>query len=249
MSWISHILLLLILLAFPLDSQIISSRFYFDYTSAVSLTLHFIHNQFAHLQISLHFTYLIQKPTHGAPTLHQFYKQIVPYPSQPYHIGAPISVFVHLSQIILYLLYKRLCFQQLHHLFVFTFGDLLPFLENATHVTLGWGTLYHQPLLTSSIYSEYPTGHLPLPFEFIHSVPPLAQLIPYLFVPLTLDLVVIHKFGRHDDVMMMVNLGSSLELFPEKSYLCLFPEITFLREVRRLSIYLPARMHDSRRLP
>jgi hypothetical protein len=60
---------------------------------------------------------------------------------------------------------------------------------------------------------------------------------------------VTHDFGHHDDVLMMVYSGSSLELFPEKSYLHLFPEITFLRTVRRLLVYLPARMHDSRRLP
>jgi hypothetical protein len=74
-------------------------------------------------------------------------------------------------------------------LFVVTFGDLIPFLANETHVTVGWGTTYHLPLMTSSISSEYPTGHLPLPSEFIHFVPPLAQLIACLVVPLTLDLV------------------------------------------------------------
>jgi hypothetical protein len=52
-------------------------------------------------------------------------------------------------KIILYLLYKHLCFQQLHYLFVVTFGDLLPFFwQNATHVTLGWGAPYHLPLMT-----------------------------------------------------------------------------------------------------
>jgi hypothetical protein len=60
---------------------------------------------------------------------------------------------------------------------------------------------------------------------------------------------VIHDFGRHDDVLIMVYSSSSLELSPEKSYLYLFPEITVLRKVRRLPIHLPARMHDSRRLP
>jgi hypothetical protein len=58
-----------------------------------------------------------------------------------------------------------------------------------------------------------------------------------------------HDFGHHDDVLMMVYSGSSLELSPEKSYLHLFPEITFLRKVRRLLIHLPMRMHGSRRLP
>jgi hypothetical protein len=63
------------------------------------------------------------------------------------------------------------------------------FWKNATHVTLGWGTTYHLPLMTLSISSEYPTCHLSLPSKFIHFVPPLAQLIPCLVVPLTLNLV------------------------------------------------------------
>ena len=60
---------------------------------------------------------------------------------------------------------------------------------------------------------------------------------------------VTHDFGRHDDVLIMVYSVSSLELSPEKSYLHFFSEITVLRKVRRLPIHLPARMHDSRRLP
>jgi hypothetical protein len=63
------------------------------------------------------------------------------------------------------------------------------FWPTATHVTLGWSTTYHPPLLASSISSEYPIGHLPLPSEFVHLVLPLAQLIPGLVVSLTLDLV------------------------------------------------------------
>jgi hypothetical protein len=55
-------------------------------------------------------------------------------------------------------------------------------------------------------------------------------------------------FGHHDYVMMMVYSGSSLELYPEKSYLYLFPEIIVLRKVHRLSIYFPTRMHDSCKL-
>ena len=60
---------------------------------------------------------------------------------------------------------------------------------------------------------------------------------------------VTHDFGHHDDLLMMVYSGSSLELSPEKIYLHFFPKITFLRKVRRLPIHLPARMYDSRRLP
>jgi hypothetical protein len=60
---------------------------------------------------------------------------------------------------------------------------------------------------------------------------------------------VTHDFGHHDDVWMMVYSGSSSELSPEKSYFLLFPEISFLKEVHRLLVYFPTRMHDSHRLP
>jgi hypothetical protein len=73
--------------------------------------------------------------------------------------------------------------------FVVTVDDLLPFWPHATHVTLGWCIASHLPLPASSISSEYYPGHLPLPSEFVHLVPPLEQLIPSLVVPLTLDLV------------------------------------------------------------
>jgi hypothetical protein len=61
---------------------------------------------------------------------------------------------------------------------------MMTFLENATHVALGWGTPYHLILLTSSVNFEYPIGYLPLLYEFVHFVPPLGQLIPRLIVPL-----------------------------------------------------------------
>jgi hypothetical protein len=63
------------------------------------------------------------------------------------------------------------------------------------------------------------------------------------------DTAVTHDFGQHDDVLMMVYSSSSLELSPEKIYLHLFPEIIFLRIVRKLLVYFPTRMHDSHRLP
>jgi hypothetical protein len=74
-------------------------------------------------------------------------------------------------------------------LFVVTGGDLLSFWPHATHVTLGWSITSHFPLSASSISSEYYPGHLPLSSEFVHLVSPLAQLIPDLVIPMTLDLV------------------------------------------------------------
>jgi hypothetical protein len=62
-------------------------------------------------------------------------------------------------------------------------------MEKETHVSLGWGIHYLLLLLTSSKNPEYLTVHVPMIFEFVHFVPPLAQLNPCLVVPLTLGLV------------------------------------------------------------
>jgi hypothetical protein len=103
---INHMLLLLILLASTMDSQNITFlvTFGFTCTSAGSRTHHFIHHQFAHLQTYLHFINLIQKLANGAPTLHQFSMTILPYLGHAFHTGAPVSVFVHLFQKIIYYL-------------------------------------------------------------------------------------------------------------------------------------------------
>ena len=115
------------------------------------------------------------------------------HPYRPSHIalGHPfLYLYTHPKLFFIYLVHcKKPLFLAFTYLFVVTFGDILPFLANATLVTLGWGTPYHLLLLTSSINSEYSTGQLPLLSEFVHFVPPLAQLIPCLVVPLTLDLV------------------------------------------------------------
>jgi len=63
---------------------------------------------------------------------------------------------------------------------------------------------------------------------------------------------VIHNFDHRDDVMMML-WWWKIKLFTKntflrKSYICFLPEIMLLKDVRRLPIYLPARMPDSRRL-
>jgi hypothetical protein len=145
-----------------------------------------------------------KNPPMGAPPSTSSPRKLCP--NRPNHIpfGHPfLYLYTHPKLFFIYLvLCKNPLFPTFTYPFVITFDDLLPFfLENATHVSLGWGTPYHLPLLTSSIYSKYPTGHLPLPSEFVHFVlplaqlipclvvPPLAQLIPCLVVPLTLDLV------------------------------------------------------------
>jgi hypothetical protein len=120
-----------------------------------------------------------------------------PFISFPRNFCSPWGTHFTLGHLFLYLyifpqffhyfLYKHL-YSQLFA-FVVPIGDLLSFWPHATHVTLGWSITSHLPPPTSSISSDYYPDHLPFSSEFVHLVLPLAQLIPDLVVPLTLDLV------------------------------------------------------------
>jgi hypothetical protein len=124
----------------------------------------------------------------GPPPFISFPRKFMLSLGHSFHIGAPVSVFVHFppKNYSLFIVQMPL-FPVITFSFVVTIGDLLPFWPHATHVTLGWSITSHLPLLASSISSEYYPGHLPLPSEFVHLVPPLAQLITGLVVPLSLD--------------------------------------------------------------
>jgi hypothetical protein len=148
-SRISHILLLIILLAFPMDSQVISSRFYFDCTSAVSLTLHFIHNQFSHLQISLHSFTSYRNPPMGPPPSTSSPCNLCPHRPSHLALGHPfLYLYTHPKLFFIYLvIVKILCF---HHLLSFLLSPLMTFFFwKTTHVSLGWGI--HYPLLIMTL--------------------------------------------------------------------------------------------------
>jgi hypothetical protein len=174
-----------------MDSQIISSRFYFltappqyhepSISSTISLPI--CKSPF------ISPTSYRNSPM-GPPPFISFPSKLCPTWATHITLGHPF-LYLYISPQ-LFVIYCTNAFISSRYItfFVVTFGDLLPsFWPTATHVTLGWSTTYHLPLPASSISSEYPTGHLPLPSEFVHLVPPLAQLIPGLVVPLTLDLV------------------------------------------------------------
>jgi hypothetical protein len=110
---------------------------------------------------------------------------ILPSLGHAFHTGAPVSVFVHFSpKIIYYLLFiVQTPLLPVITFFVVTFGDLLSFGQHATHVTLGWSITYHLPLPASSISSEYPTGQLPLPSEFVHLARLWHNLAPVMSSP------------------------------------------------------------------
>jgi hypothetical protein len=105
-----------------------------------------------------------------------------------FHNGAPVSVFCT-SFPILFIISCTNTFYYQSLLLSSLLATYFPFWLHATHVTLGWSITSHLPSPTSSISSEHYPGHLPLSSEFVHLVPPLAQLISDLVVPLTLDLV------------------------------------------------------------
>jgi hypothetical protein len=89
-----------------------------------------LHYQFAHLRTDLHFTYLIQKPANGAPTLHSFSPTFLPYQGHSFYTGAPVSVFCT-SFPNLFIIHCTNTFIPSHFHFatlVITVGDLLPFL-------------------------------------------------------------------------------------------------------------------------
>jgi hypothetical protein len=128
MSRISHILLLLILLAFPTDSQIISSRFYFwtappqYHEPSISSTISLPICKFPFISLTSY-----RNPPMGPPPSTSSPSKLCPTRANHITLGHPFLYLYTYPKIILYLLYKRLCFQQLHYLFVVTFGDLLPF--------------------------------------------------------------------------------------------------------------------------
>jgi hypothetical protein len=123
----------------------------------------------------------------GPPPFISFPRNFCPPWGTHFTLGHPFLYLYIFPKFIHYLLYKRRLFPVFT--VIVTVGDLLSFWPHATHVTLGWSITSHLPPPTSSISSEYYSGHLPLSSEFVHLVPPLAQLIPDLVVPLTLDLV------------------------------------------------------------
>jgi hypothetical protein len=166
-------------LAYPTDSQGTSSSFYFNCTPATSFTIHFLHRQFSHLQISLHTFPYYRNPPMGPQPSTCFFTNLRHPQAKPSYIGAPISVSALLSQLFFnwHFVIKPL-FPASYIAFCRHLWRPSSFLENTTHVTLGWGIPYHLLPLTSSINPEYPTGHLSLFSEFVHFVPPLAQLYP-----------------------------------------------------------------------
>jgi hypothetical protein len=186
---INHILLLLILLASHMDSQHIALWLCSflpappqDHEPTISSTISLPICE----PIFISPTSYRNSPM-GPPPFISFPRNFCPPWGTHFTLGHPFLYFVHLSHIYSLFIVQTPLFPVFT--FVVTVGDLLSFWPHATHVTLGWSITSHLPPPTSSISSEYYPGHLPLSSEFVHLVPPLAQLIPDLVVPLTLDLV------------------------------------------------------------
>jgi hypothetical protein len=186
---INHILLLLILLASHMDSQHIALWLCSflpappqDHEPTISFTISLPICE----PIFISPTSYRNSPM-GPPPFISFPRNFCPPWGTHFTLGHPFLYLYIFPKFIHYLLYKPLSFPLFT--FVVTVGDLLSFWPHATHVTLGWSITSHLPSPASSISSEYYPDHLPIPSEFVHLVPPLAQLILGLGVPLTLDLV------------------------------------------------------------
>jgi hypothetical protein len=122
-----------------MDSQDISSWFSFDSTFSVSLTLHFIHSQFSHLQVALHSFTSYRSPPMEPPPSTIFPHTLCPH--KPNHLTFrhpflymhtyPKLFFIHL------VIVQSLCFQ---HLLIFLLSPLATFLfrhNNPHHPWLG----------------------------------------------------------------------------------------------------------------
>jgi hypothetical protein len=141
-----------------MGSQVISSRFY--WLHLYSIIIPPSHSPFVFPSAYFPpFIYLIQKPTHGAPTLHQFSSQLIPSQAKPSLTGAPISVFVHSSQIIIYLFgnCKNNLFQDLLRFFS---SLLMTFFSQQRNPCLTWLgnplSLFHSDIIHEPRVSQNP---------------------------------------------------------------------------------------------
>jgi hypothetical protein len=186
---INHIILLLILLVSHMDSQIIALWFYSFYLHLRKIMNPPFHPPSVCPSTNLSSFHLPHTKTH----------QWGPHPSSVFQeisslLGALISHWGTRFCICtlfpkLFIIYCTNAFISSHFILSSLLATCFLFWPCATHVTLGWSIASHLPLPTSSISSEYYPGHLPLPSEFVHFVPPLEQLVTGLVVPLTLELV------------------------------------------------------------
>jgi hypothetical protein len=186
---INHILLLLILLASHMDSQIIALWFYSFYLHLRRIMNPPFHPPSVFPSANLSSFHLPHTETHQwGPHPSSVFQEISALPGALIsHWGTRFCICTFFPK--LFIIYCTNTFIFSHFLLSSPLATCFLFWPHATHVTLGWSIASHLPLPTSSISSEYFTGHLPLPSEFVHLVPPLAQLILGLGVPLTLDLV------------------------------------------------------------
>jgi hypothetical protein len=183
---LNHILLLLILLAFP--HGLPDARFMLQFVLTAPPQDH-------EPSISSTISLPICEPLSIPPTSYRN-SPMGPPPSIKFPsnfaspgafitLGHPFLYFVHLPR--MYFLYKPCYYKPLFLLSPLT--TCFPFGHTQPMSPLVGVFLLIFPLLTSSIPSEHDPGHLPLSSAFIHLVPPLAQLTSDLVVPMTLDLI------------------------------------------------------------
>jgi hypothetical protein len=159
---ISHILLLLILLAFPkgLPGNLI--------TVHVWLCLHSIINPPFHppsvcpSKDCPPFIYLIQKPTYGSPTLHLFSTQLAPSLASHLALGHPF-LYLHTYPNLFFIhlvIVQNLCFQHLHSFLLLPLATFFFRQSNPSHPSFGHFSpptridIIHKPWASHSPYTS-----------------------------------------------------------------------------------------------
>jgi hypothetical protein len=109
----------------------------FDCTSVVSLTFHFIHNQFSHLQISLHSFTSYRNPPMGPPPSTSSPHNLRPHRPSHLALGHPF-LYLHTYPKLFFIhlvIVQSLCFQHLHS---FLLSPLATFLFRQSNPCRPW---------------------------------------------------------------------------------------------------------------
>jgi len=147
----------------------------------------------SHLQFHPPSIYLVQKPTHGAPSLHHSHSLVAPPKAKPYFIGAPVSIHVLSTQLFLiYLVIVWSTFQILGgsiYIFHRNRWHIFPW-NTLTHFSLCWGISFSSPSLQiypyhgqirlsmthlSPIFVFWPIIHSFTVLRIQHSLPKLCS--------------------------------------------------------------------------
>jgi hypothetical protein len=155
------IILLIILLTFPMNSQVISSQFYWLHLCSFIIPPSHPPSVFPSADCPPSI-YLIQKPTHGPPTLHQFSFTTCALNRPSHHSLGHSFLYMYTQPQLFFIslvIVKILCF---HHLLSFLSSPLMTFFSRQSNPCHPWlGHPLSLSILTSFINPEYPKSMYP----------------------------------------------------------------------------------------